>query len=143
MLAQFIRPVRTNPPIDPSKTLEAHLRVTPEAESILKRSCNDCHSNATVWPWYSNLAPASWLVVRDVREGQRHMNLSTWPASDPAREGRLLNNICREVTTGDMPLWFYLPMHPNARLSQTDVKTLCDWTAAERVRMGLPAPQNH
>lgn len=141
VLAQFIRPARTNPPINPNQTVETSAHVPPESEVILKRSCGDCHSHVTRWPWYSNVAPVSWLVIRDVRDGRSHMDLSNWPVSDAARAGRLLNNICREVTSGDMPLWFYLPLHPNARISPSDVKTLCAWTTAERQRMGLSPTQ--
>lgn len=139
LVAQFIRPARTNPPTVENQTLAASVHVPPDAAAILKRSCGDCHSHLTRWPWYSNVAPVSWLVVRDVSDGRRHMDFSNWPHSNPARAGRLLGNICREVSTGDMPLWFYLPLHPSARLSQSDVKTLCSWTAAARQTMGLPA----
>lgn len=113
----------------------------PQAEAILNRSCGDCHSHATRWPWYSNVAPVSWLVIRDVRDGRSYMDFSNWPVSDPARTGRFLNNICRKVTSGDMPLSYYLPLHRNARLSPSDVKTLCTWTTAEHQRMGLPSTQ--
>ena len=56
---QVIRPARTNPPVVPSRALQAHVDVPPEVLSVMKRSCYDCHSNSTVWPWYSNIAPVS------------------------------------------------------------------------------------
>lgn len=138
-VAQLVRPAKTNPSTIASQTLEASVPVPPKADAILNRACDDCHSHRTRWPWYSNVAPVSWLVFRDVSDGRRHMDFSNWPRSNPARAGRLLGNICREVRRGNMPLWFYLPLHPNARLSQGDVKTLCDWTAAARQSLGLPA----
>jgi Haem-binding domain len=139
VVAQFIRPARTNPPIDQADTLEASVPVPGDVDAILKRSCGDCHSNSTRWPWYSNVAPMSWLVIRDVRDGRSHMNFSAWPASQSQKsQVTLLSHICREVTSGDMPLWFYLPLHPDARLSKADVKALCDWTVAARQHLGQP-----
>ena len=84
---QFIRPAKTNPPIVRERTLEAAVAVPPEVEAILARSCNDCHSNGTEWPWYSNVAPVSFFVINHVNEGRRHLNFSEWlppGASDPA-----------------------------------------------------------
>ena len=82
MVMQFIRPAKTNPLVDDASTMSARLQVTPEVEAILNRSCIDCHSYKTVWPWYSKVAPISWLLVSDVNEGRKHFNLSNWP-TDP------------------------------------------------------------
>ncbi|HKV99901.1 MAG TPA: heme-binding domain-containing protein [Vicinamibacterales bacterium] len=125
---QMIRPARTNPPVDPARTLEAHVEVPPEVEAILTRSCADCHTNRTRWPWYSNVAPASWLVVNDVNEGRRHMNLSDWEQRH-RHEGSPFDEICKQVRDGEMPLWYYTPLHPETRLSPGDVQTICAWTA--------------
>src|SRR5215213_10280083 len=75
---QFIRPARTNPPVDESRTITAQAHLAPEVASILDRSCNDCHSNQTRWPWYSNIAPVSWFVINHVNEGRAEMNFSDW-----------------------------------------------------------------
>src|SRR5712664_3174329 len=87
---QFIRPAKTNPPIDQAQTIEAQTQVTPQVEAILDRSCNDCHSNKTRWPWYSNVAPVSWLVVDDVNEARRVLNFSEWGRLDPDRQRKKL-----------------------------------------------------
>ncbi len=71
ILIQIIQPSRTNPPVVPSRSLEAHVEVPPEVQAVLKRSCYDCHSSATVWPWYSHVAPVSWYVAHDVNTGKR------------------------------------------------------------------------
>src|SRR5258706_1469494 len=76
VVAQFIRPSRANPPIDPTKTLVATTPVPPSVQQTFERSCYDCHSNNTVWPWYSNVAPASWLLADDVKDGRRQVNFS-------------------------------------------------------------------
>jgi cytochrome c551/c552 len=135
LVMQFIRPTKTNPPVDETSTMSARLHVTPEVEAILNRSCIDCHSNKTVWPWYSNIAPVSWLLVRDVNEGRKHFNVSNWPA-DPKRSAHRLEELCQQVEKGEMPLAIYLVMHPTAKLSDADKKTLCDWANAERQRLG-------
>src|SRR5580658_1204129 len=77
-VAQFIRPARTNPVSAPGRTLEDVVSVPPEVESVLARSCADCHSDRTRWPWYSGVAPVSWFVINHVQEGRRHMNMSEW-----------------------------------------------------------------
>jgi hypothetical protein len=128
---QFIRPARTNPPVDESRAIAANAHLAPEVSAILNRSCNDCHSNQTRWPWYSNIAPVSWFVVNHVNEGRREMNFSDWAGYDSSEQQRYLKKICREVQRGDMPLKSYLRLHDDAQLSNEDVKTLCDWASAE------------
>ena len=132
---QFVRPARTNPAVDPSQTLETHTQMTPEVASIFERSCRDCHSNKTVWPWYTNVAPISWWLTDHVNEGRRELNMSEWGRLPRDRQDRKLRQICDEVEDGMMPLSSYLPMHPTARLSEQDKKVLCDWTHAERNRL--------
>jgi hypothetical protein len=132
---QFVRPARTNPPVDPSQTIEAHVQMPPEVASILDRSCRDCHSNKTVWPWYSNTAPVSWWVIDHVNHGRSHLNYSDWGKLKREDQDKSLREICDQVFDGAMPLPSYLPMHPAARLSEQDKKVLCDWTEAERKRL--------
>jgi Haem-binding domain len=130
---QFIRPARTNPAVDQSQTIEAHTQMTPQVKDILDRSCRDCHSNKTEWPWYTNVAPVSWFVIDHVNEGRHRLNLSEWARLD--QPGKKLRQICEEVEDDAMPLSSYLPLHPKAKLSGQDKKTLCDWTAAEQQRL--------
>lgn len=132
---QFVRPARTNPAVDESQTISALTQMKPEVGSILERSCRDCHSNKTVWPWYTQIAPVSWWLSNHVNEGRRDLNLSEWGKLPRDRQERKLRQMCDEVTDGQMPLSSYLPMHPAARLSEQDKKTLCDWTDQERARL--------
>ncbi|HEX8189004.1 MAG TPA: heme-binding domain-containing protein [Pyrinomonadaceae bacterium] len=133
--AQFVRPGRVNPPGAAGRSLEEHARVTPEVAGVLGRSCMDCHSDRTDWPWYSNVAPASWFVVDHVNHGRRHLNFSRWGDYDRRRADYLLNDICRTARSGFMPLDSYTLVHRGARLSPADVKTLCDWAGEERRRL--------
>jgi cytochrome c551/c552 len=132
---QFIRPALTNPPVDESQTIVARTQMTPEVSSILDRSCRDCHSNKTVWPWYTKLAPVSWWLADHVNEGRQDLNMSEWGKLPKDRQDRKLRQMCDEIQDGMMPLSSYLPMHPTAKLSDQDKKTLCDWTDKERERL--------
>jgi len=132
---QFVRPARTNPQVDESQTIFARTQMTPEVSAILDRSCRDCHSNKTVWPWYTNVAPISWWLSNHVNDGRKDLNISEWGRLDQDRQDRKLRQICDEVSDNMMPLSSYLPMHPQARLSEQDKKILCDWTDAERERL--------
>jgi cytochrome c551/c552 len=132
VLAQFVPksvfPL-TNPPVNPADTVEARVHtLTPQVAAILHRSCYDCHSYRTVWPWYSKVAPVSWLLSNDVSEGRRHVNFSDWAQYTPQRAAAKLRNICDQVEEGDMPLWYYRPMHPNTKLSAADRSAICAWT---------------
>jgi len=132
---QAVRPTLSNPPVDESQTINARTQMTPQAAAILDRSCRDCHSNKTVWPWYTQIAPVSWWLSGHVNDGRRNLNLSEWGKLAPDRQDRKLRQICDEVQDGQMPLSSYLPMHPVAKLSDQDKKVLCDWTDAERQRL--------
>ena len=132
---QFIGPARSNPVVAESQSIQAHLQVSPPVAAILDRSCNDCHSNKTRWPWYSNVAPLSWFVIDHVNHGRSHLNLSEWGRFDRREAGEMLGAVCKEVQSGAMPLSSYTPMHPGSRLSPEDVKLLCDWTTSERARI--------
>jgi hypothetical protein len=125
---QFVRPPRTNPPTDPSRTLAARAPLAPAAQAILERACRDCHSHDTRWPWYSNVAPVSWFVIDHVNHGRRHFNYSDWASYDAEEAARLLKNACAFARKRTMPLPSYLRMHGDARLSDADVAALCAWT---------------
>jgi hypothetical protein len=120
---QFVQPDRTNPPANAS--FEGVAKIAPEAGPILKRACADCHSNETTWPWYSRIAPVSWLVADDVKEGRAHLNFSEWNFLSPEASAIKLREICREVKSGGMPMWQYRLMHPEARLTPEEVRRIC------------------
>ena len=122
--AQVVRFDRTNPPV--SADIGAPADVAP----VLRRACYDCHSNETVWPWYSQVAPVSWLLHRDVVEGRRHLNFSEWDRVPAQKRGRRMHEIGEQVQEGEMPPWFYLPMHHAAKLSDADKALLERWSAA-------------
>ncbi len=137
VLMQVITVERDNPPI--TGTI-----VTPPAvTSVLRRSCFDCHSNETVWPWYSRVAPVSWLVAHDVHEGREHLNFSEWRPLARETKQRRLGDIIEVLREGEMPPGIYTPLHPEARLSMEEVAALQNWAttalAAELDEVAVPA----
>jgi hypothetical protein len=133
--AQFYRPTLSTPPPDDSKSMSVNTRMTPEVASILERSCNDCHSSKTSWPWYSKVAPVSWYLKNHVDEGRRQFSMSDWGTYPAKKAVRKLGEVCEQVEKGDMPLKSYLLLHPTAKLSDSDKKVLCDWTNKEGERL--------
>lgn len=101
----------------------------PEVVAIAKRACYDCHSNEVRWPWYSKLAPASWLVARDVIEGRKSLNVSEWPEDEEERQFER-ETIRDVIVDGSMPPWFYLPLHPEAKLTEQDIQVIEKWVEA-------------
>lgn len=131
LVLQLYQPVRSNPPIDESETIQVNLTVPEEVDAILKRSCYACHSNETRWPWYSHVAPGSWLVANDVNTARRFMNFSSWGAYRKAKKLSLLEAICNVTSGGLMPLPEYLLMHPSAKLSKEEIEILCEWSESQ------------
>ncbi len=132
---QFIRPARTNPAVESSLALESHAHVEPAVAAILNRSCVDCHSNKTRWPWYTNVSPVSWFVVGHVNEGREQMNFSEWGRYSKRDQEKKLEDICELVTDGEMPLSSYTPLHRGSKPGPNDVKMLCAWTERERAAL--------
>jgi len=132
---QFYRPTRTNPPVNPSRRLEAAAQIPATTAAILQRSCYDCHSNETRWPWYSAVVPMAWGVANHVTEGRAHMNFSEWGAYPPRKRVAMLEKMCDEVREGRMPLPSYLLLHAEARLAEADWKAVCDWSTDEADRL--------
>jgi hypothetical protein len=102
----------------------------PEVKALLRRACANCHSGATEWPWYSHVAPVSWLVVHDVHHGREHLDFATLPAATPKKKAKLFGEIAEEVEEGGMPLWYYRLAHPEARLTDAERKMIVDWANA-------------
>ena len=98
----------------------------------MKRSCADCHSNQTVWPWYSYVAPVSWLVEKDVRRGREHMNLSRWSDYTPQEQQKLLADVATVLKNREMPLPQYALIHRDAKLSDAEIDILYRWARVER-----------
>ncbi len=102
-----------------------------ETRELARRACFDCHSNETRWPWYSHVAPASWLLQRHVDEGRETLNLSEWTRPQDEAE-----DAAEEVLEGEMPPWDYRLLHPEARMSAAEKRKLADGLIATFGRAG-------
>ncbi|MGH7813018.1 MAG: heme-binding domain-containing protein [Candidatus Binataceae bacterium] len=118
---QFVPVRRVNPPVT------GEVSAPPAAEAALRRSCYDCHSNETHWPWYGEIAPASWPIAREVARGRRELNFSQWGGYYPLTKHRKLEWIGRALREEKMPPWSYVAMHPGARLSDADRAAIERW----------------
>jgi hypothetical protein len=118
-----------------SKELLPGARVDSRVLAVFERACRDCHSDQTHYPWYSYVAPISWLVEHDVAAGREHLNLSRWNEYSILRRQRCLSEIANQVEDGEMPLPLYTVIHPSARLLPADVDLVFKWTQSERVRL--------
>jgi Haem-binding domain len=127
---QCIRPDHANPPVNAAHSL--FTKAPADVRGILDRSCRDCHSNETRWPFYSQVAPMSWLVAGHVRGGRERFNYSEWTVYDSDEQDKLLGAICSLAKRGRMPLASYLLIHQYARLSTADVSRLCAWSETTR-----------
>lgn len=122
VLIQFIPVHRTNPASETEITAPGPVLV------ILRKACYNCHSNQTRWPWYSNIAPVSWLVARDVTKAREEMNFTTWNRYTPIKQSAKREDIWKEVKGGHMPPLPYRLMHPEARLSHEEKEQLRAWS---------------
>lgn len=115
-------------PVDRSNpVVETEMPAPDDVRGLLRRACYDCHSNETVWPWYSRIAPVSWLLAFDVREGRKELNYSTWNRYDEKRQAKLVKESWEELAEGEMPPWYYTPLHPEATLSDAERAVLREW----------------
>jgi len=106
----------------------------PVPEELFSKACQNCHSEKTAWPWYSYVPPVSWLVERDVSEARQHMNFSRWNEYSDEQRRELLAKIAAEVRSKQMPPARYQALHPEARLSDADIRRIYDWAKKERRR---------
>lgn len=106
------------------------LQIPPAVTEVLRRSCFDCHSSETRWPWYAHVAPVSWVLARHVEEGRGHLDFTNWNGLDARKRSHLIGEILDETSQGEMPLGSYLWLHSEAKLSGADLETLREWAQA-------------
>lgn len=122
---QFIEIERTNPPV------VGDLQAPPQVKEILKKSCYDCHSNETKWPWYSYVAPVSWFVANDVEQGRKHLNFSDWEKYSSRKKEESKKEIWEEVRDDKMPMGIYTLMHPASKLDITQKNIIKNWASGQ------------
>lgn len=127
ILMQLIPSGRPDVVADNANDLLLNNTVSDSISDMLRNSCYDCHSNETVYPWYAYVAPVSWLVSRDVREGRHHLNFSNWESLSDDDKIELLDDMGDEVGEGEMPMIIYPLTHPKAKLSEDDRAAFVGW----------------
>jgi hypothetical protein len=118
---QFIDTPNTNPPV------KGEIQIPPEIRIILKKSCYDCHSNETNWPWYGKVAPVSWLIIDDVSSGRKHLNFSEWSKYSSSQRDRKLKDILEQINEDEMPMKSYTFLHPNSSLDFKQKTAIQKW----------------
>jgi len=138
-LLQLANPARTNPPILPGRNVSATNAPPPQIAALLHAACYDCHSYETKWPWYSHIAPMSWLIANDVKGGRARVNFSDWPNEHPDWAAHRWEDISEEVDYKEMPPAKYTMLHPEARLTDEQRQELIHWadTEAERLKAAI------
>lgn len=135
IVIQFFRIDKTNAAIVQSDTLEAAVTVPDDVQVILTRSCYDCHSNKTVYPWYTSFQPIGWFLQNHINDGKRELNFSQFNTYSGKKKIKRLEDVCEQVEKKEMPLPSYLWIHRDAALSDSEIKALCDWSNAEEAKI--------
>ncbi|WP_372793210.1 heme-binding domain-containing protein [Lutibacter sp.] len=126
ILIQFIRPEK-NTSNDETYGISTVMQIPNNVNEIIKTSCADCHSNTTVYPWYSEVAPVSWFLAQHVNEGKEHLNFSEWAAYNKDQKNHILKDIKKELKKQGMPLESYLWIHNDAKMTEAQYETLLNW----------------
>lgn len=124
---QLIRPKVENPESSPKDDFLAVANPPETVKINIKNSCYDCHSNQTVYPWYNNVAPVSWLISRDIKEGRKELNFSEWAQYSEKRKAKKLDETIEQIEKNKMPLWFYKPLHPLSSLNEQQKDEIIKW----------------
>lgn len=126
ILIQFVRPEKNNSQNE-TNSIEIVMEVPTEVQQILKTSCNNCHSNNTAYPWYSEIAPVSWYLASHVNEGKEHLNFSEWALYNENQKNHIIEDLLEELEEKKMPLKSYLIVHENAKMTAEQYKILINW----------------
>lgn len=124
---QFIRPKKNISSGPHVNSIDKHYTVPEDVQAILKRSCYDCHSNNTYYPWYNNIQPVAWLLARDVNEGKEDLNFDEFNSYSLSQKQHKLSDLSEEVKEGEMPMSIYTIIHRDAVLSETEKQRLITW----------------
>ncbi|MGL6267918.1 MAG: heme-binding domain-containing protein, partial [Chitinophagaceae bacterium] len=118
VIIQFFKPDRNISPEKSPNDITNKYKVPAPVQEILKTSCNDCHSNNTIYPWYANIQPVAWWLADHVNEGKRELNFSEFSTYSPKKAHHKLEEVNEMVKEGEMPLQSYTIIHQNAKLSE-------------------------
>lgn len=132
ILIQFVRPEK-NDSKNEMNAMGTVMEIPVEVTKIIQTSCADCHSNSTKYPWYSEIAPASWYLAQHVKEGKENLNFSEWTAYNKDQQEHILKDIKEVLNEREMPLKSYLLIHKDAKLTENQYQILYDWANTVKV----------
>jgi len=135
VVIQFFQPEKNMSPVNPAEDLLMVTSPPGQVADLIKSSCYDCHSNQTVYPWYSKVAPVSWYLQKHIKEGKSDLNVSEYGSMDKADKIEFLVDICEVVEAGTMPLLSFALIHKAARLSEEDKEAICVWSEEEALKV--------
>jgi cytochrome c len=138
----FVHPLPHEPGHRAGAELLVGANTPPSVVDVLAHACANCHSENTRWPWYSHVAPASWIVETDVKRARARFNLSRWDSLDAAEQRMLLTAIATVIENREMPLHRYLMFHPGVKLSTVESVQVIEWTHTERRRLRALIPSS-
>jgi len=140
-IIQFIRPEQPFK-FDNPADINTKYALTKEVSNIMIVACNDCHSNRTLYPWYTNIQPIGWWVSKHVNDGKRHLNFSEFASRPIAYQNHKLEEIIEQVKEKEMPLpsYTFLGMHSNANLSDTQRQVIINWAQAQMDKLKAEYP---
>jgi hypothetical protein len=127
VVIQFFRPEKNISSAAADQDIAKHYGVPNKVLAVLQRSCYDCHSNNTAYPWYNNIQPFAWFLADHVKEGKDELNFSTFASYTPKKAAHKLDEVIGETNEGEMPLSSYTLVHRNAILSDQEVKMINEW----------------
>jgi Haem-binding domain len=133
-ISAFVHPFGKVKAQNYDKPLFAGAQIDLEVLQIFERSCQNCHSERTEWPWYSYIAPIGWFIEKDVQQGRDHMDFSRWDEYDRGSQRDILTRMSAVLRSRQMPLPRYLILHPSSKLSEGEITMIDEWTQEERLR---------
>lgn len=140
VIMQLIRPEKNIAKQPPTASIAEHYPIPVSLQSVLQRSCYDCHSNNTVYPWYAEVQPVGWWLNKHIRDGKRGLDFDEYAAYRIMKQYRRFNDIIEQVQEDKMPLPSYLIMHRNAILTTDEKNELVQWCTAMRDSMKATFP---
>lgn len=133
---QFNRPNIDRTPVNPQASFESQVHADGQIHATLRQSCYSCHSAETKIPWYGQVWPASALIENDIRDGRAHLDFSSWGNLSPEMARNRLVKACESMREGEMPLWYYRPMHPGSVPSAHEIESFCTWVHSSSTVLG-------
>ena len=141
VIIQFIRPKKNEGSATGVDDIAHATTVPPNIMSLLQRSCYDCHSNYTEYPWYASINPVGLWLANHINEGKKELNFSEFAKYEPRRKNRKLDEVAEQIEKGEMPLKSYTLIHTDARLTKEQADSLIQWARAEQQKFPAGKPK--